>query len=324
MEEQLKHFAEQFAWEPELSNPERLPADPSPLIVCGMGGSHLGARLLLRHNPSLDITIHSDYGLPRASRKRLENALIVASSYSGETEETLDVARTAVEAGLAVAVVTTGGALARFAEEHSLPLILMPEASVEPRMAIGAQMLALTRLMRDINLEKEIRRIGTGLNVEHGRARGAELAKRLVGSIPVVYSSTVNAPLAYFWKIAFNETSKVPAFYNLFPELCHNELSGFDNAEHTHEFSSRLHILILKDGDDHPRITKRMGLLQKLVAAQDLPVTTIELTGEHGLEKALYGVLVGVWTALVLAKEYQAPDAVTPLIAEFKRKMSGI
>lgn len=324
MEEQLKNFAEQFAWKPELVRAERLPTNPSHTIVCGMGGSHLGARLLVRHNPSLNITIHSDYGLPREPRARLESALIVCSSYSGETEETLDVAEKAVEAGLAVAVVTTGGALARFADEHQLPLILMPEASVEPRMYVGAQMLALARLLRDAELGKEIRRVGTNLEVERGRASGEALAKRLVGSIPVVYTSTLNASLAYFWKIAFNETSKVPAFYNLFPELCHNELSGFDNAEHTREFSSRLHVLILKDDDDHPRITKRMELLQELVATENLPVTAIELTGENGLEKALQGVLVGVWTALALAKEYDAPDAATPLIAEFKRKMSGL
>ncbi|MEK9176969.1 MAG: SIS domain-containing protein, partial [Patescibacteria group bacterium] len=283
MEEQIEHFAEQFAWEPELLHPERLPKNPSHLIVCGMGGSHLGARLLLRHDPTLDITIHSDYGLPQESPERLRTALIVASSYSGETEETLDAARAAVEAGLAVAVVTTGGALAHFAEEHNLPLILMPEASVEPRMAVGAFMLAFAHLMRDENLEKEIRRVGTGLEVERGRARGAELAKRLVGSIPLVYTSTLNAPLAYFWKIAFNETSKVPAFYNLFPEVCHNELSGFDNAEHTRTFSSRLHVLLLEDSDDHPRITRRMRLMQELIATQNLPVTDIELTGDSGL-----------------------------------------
>lgn len=321
MEEQVLHFAEQFAWEPEVLRAEHLPADTAHLFVCGMGGSHLGARLLLRHDPTLDISIHSDYGLPRAPRERLRSALIVLSSYSGETEETLDAARAAVEAGLAVAVVTTGGALAQFAEERSLPLILMPKQSVEPRMAVGAFMLAFARLMRNAGLEKEIRQAGARVDAEQGRAGGEALAKRLVGSIPVIYTSTANAPLAYFWKIAFNETSKVPAFYNLFPEVCHNELSGFDNADHTRAFSSRLHPLFLNDSDDHPRITKRMRLMKELFAARDFSASDVELAGGNGLEKAFSGVLAGVWTAIALAKEYQAPDAATPLIAEFKRKM---
>lgn len=321
MEEQILHFAEQFSWEPEVIRAERLPEDKTHFIVEGMGGSHLGARLLLRHDPTLNLAIHSDYGLPNGSHQHLQTALIIASSYSGETEETLNAAQKAVKAGLAVAVVTTGGALARFAEEHTLPLILMPTKSVEPRMAVGASMLALARFMRHTELEKGIRVAGASVDVRKGQASGKTLAKSLVGSIPLVYASTLNASLAYFWKIAFNETSKVPAFYNFFPEVCHNELSGFDNAEHTRAFSSRLHVLMLQDSDDHPRISKRMRLMRELIAAQDLPVTNVELTGCTGLEKAFSGILAGVWTALALAKEYQASDAMTPLIAEFKQNM---
>ena len=322
MEEQVMNFNEQFKWRPELLRAERLPGNPSNIIVCGMGGSHLGARLLLRHDSTLPIKIHSDYGLPRKSDERLRSALIVASSYSGETEETLDSARSAVEAGLSVAVITTEGALASYAEEHSLPIILVPKEKVEPRMAVGAFMLALARLMRDTELEKNIREVGININVKKGQVDGEALAKRLTGSIPLVYASTLNSSLAYFWKIAFNETAKVPAFYNLFPELCHNELSGFDTHEHTRELSSHMSILLLKDSDDHTRITKRMEIMRELLTARDIKVEEVELSGNIGLEKALNGILFGVWTALALAKEYGVPDAVTPLISEFKRKMS--
>lgn len=321
MEEQILHFTEQFAWEPELLRPEHLPKNSSHLIVCGMGGSHLGARLLLRNDPTLSLSIHSDYGLPRESPERLRTALIIASSYSGETEETLDAARKAVEAGLAVAVVTTGGALADFAEEHALPLILIPKKGVEPRMAVGASMLALARLMRDTDLEKEIRGVGARMDVQRGQSDGEALAKRLVGSITLVYASTLNASLAYFWKIALNETSKVPAFYNVFPEVCHNEISGFDAVERARMLSSNIHVLFLRDNDDHPRVIKRMSIMQELLEARGITVSNIDLAGDTGLEKSLNGILTGVWAALLLARHYQAPDAATPLIAEFKRRM---
>lgn len=315
------NFADQFAWEPDILRGERLPEKPSHIIVCGMGGSHLGARLILRHDPSLPISIHSDYGLPREPAERLRGALIVASSYSGETEETLDSARSAVEEGLSVAVITTGGALASFAEKHSLPMILVPKKNVEPRMAIGAWMLALARLMRDASLENEIRQAGINIDVQKGKVDGEALAKRLVGSIPLIYSSTLNAPIAYFWKIAFNETSKVPAFYNLFPEVCHNELSGFDIHEHTRKLSSKMSVIFLKDTSDHPRIAKRMKIMRELLSEQNIVTTDIELSGENGLEKALNGILAGVWTATALAKEYGVVDSITPLISEFKNKM---
>lgn len=323
MEEQILNFAEQFKWEPELLYPEHLPENPSHIIVCGMGGSHLGARLLLRHDPSLPISVHSDYGLPRESPERLRSALIIASSYSGETEETLDSARAAVEAGLKVAVVTTGGALTSFAEEHSLPLILISKKDSEPRMAVGAFMLALAHLMRDASLENEIRQTGANVDVRKGQSVGEALAKRLVGTIPLVYASTLNAPLAYFWKIALNETGKIPAFYNLFPEVCHNELSGFDINEHTRKLSSQMSVIFLKDGDDHPRINKRMQIMQGLLTERGLTTVNVELFGNNGLEKALNGTLSGIWTALALAREYGVPDAVTPLISEFKSKMLG-
>ncbi|MEK7554078.1 MAG: SIS domain-containing protein [Patescibacteria group bacterium] len=321
MEEQILNFVEQFKWKPELLRAERLPEKFSHIIVCGMGGSHLGAQLLLRHDPALPISVHSDYGLPREPKERLRDALIVASSYSGETEETLDSARSAVEDGLSVAIVTTGGALANFAEEYSLPLILVPKKKVEPRMAVGAFMLALAHLMRDTKLENKIREIGANIDVQKGRADGEALAKRLVGSTPLVYASTLNAPIAYFWKIAFNETGKVPAFYNIFPEVCHNELSGFDIYERTRVLSSNMSVIFLKDGDDHARINKRMRIMQELLAERSLTTINVEVFGNNGLEKALNGTLSGAWTALALAKEYGTPDAITPLISEFKSKM---
>lgn len=321
MEEQITHFTEQFAWEPEIIHSEYLAEHPSHFIVCGMGGSHLATRLLLRHDPTLNLSIHSDYGLPREPIGRLHSALIVASSYSGETEETLDSAEKAIDAGLSVAVITTGGALAKFAEKHALPLILIPKQNVEPRMAVGAGMLALAKLMKTPDLEAEIRKVGMGIEVEKGRVEGETLAKRLNHSIPLIYSSTLDMPLAYFWKIAFNETGKIPAFYNVFPEVCHNELSGFDSSESARPLSTNFHILLLNDSDNYPRIDKRMHVMQGLLAGRGIGVTNVELVGSNSIEKALYGILAGVWTALALAKEYQAPDSATPLIADFKRIM---
>lgn len=321
MEEEILRFAEQFSWEPEVIRSDRLPADRTHFIVCGMGGSHLGANLLLRHDPTLNLTIHSDYGLPPGSSRHLSTALIIASSYSGETEETLDAAQKALGAGIAVAVVTTGGALARFAEEHDLPLVLIPMKNLEPRMAIGASMLALARLMSNAEMEQSLRTIGASLSVREGRSEDVALAKRLAGFVPLVYSSTMNAPLAYFWKIEFNETSKVPAFYNLFPELCHNELNGFNNEGDARALSSKMHVLMLRDSDDDPRTIKRMNLMQELLEERGTAITNVELTGANALEKVLNGVVAGIWTALALAKEYGVPAEPTPLIEEFKRKM---
>ena len=322
MEDQIAHFIEQFSWEPQIENADKLPAVPSRTIVCGMGGSHLGAHLLLRHDPTMPLFIHSDYGLPRLPKNDLADALIIASSYSGETEETIDAAHAAVAAGLSVAVVTTGGTLADYAREQTLPLIILPKLPFEPRMAVGVQMLAIARLMHDETLEEMVRTVGSTLDTNRNRTEATALAESLGEATPVIYASTLNFSIAYFWKIALNETGKIPSFYNLFPELCHNELSGYDATDTAQDRITRLHALMLTDESDHPRIAKRMRIMQNLLIAKGVEVDTVTLPGKSGLEKALYGVLAGVWFALAMAKRYGAPDAATPLIADFKHKMT--
>ncbi len=322
MEDQILNFNTQFAWEPEIENEGRLPETFSHLIVCGMGGSHLGARLLMGADSTLPLTIHSDYGLPREPDERLQSALIVASSYSGETEETLDAARAAAARGLSVACVTTGGALAALAREQNLPFILIPKDGIEPRMAVGASMLALARLLRNADLERAIREAGTRVDVMAGKEVGANLARSIAERIPVVYASTANAGLAYFLKIALNETGKLPAFSNLFPELCHNELSGFDTTPLARPLAEHLHAIILADPSDHPRIGKRQQIVRAMLEERGVTVSVIEIAGAMPLDKAFSTILTGVWAAIALAARYQVPDdAATPIIADFKAKM---
>src|SRR4051794_25431399 len=96
LEETLKRFGEQFTWHPELQNAQKLGTHAS-FIVAGMGGSHLGAWLIQKFDPHLDLTIHRNYGLPVLSDSKMRNGLLIGSSYSGTTEETLDAIRAAHE-----------------------------------------------------------------------------------------------------------------------------------------------------------------------------------------------------------------------------------
>jgi glucose/mannose-6-phosphate isomerase len=321
MQDELSRFPAQFDWSPELTNPQKLKEIYAHFVVVGMGGSHLGARLLLHHDPTLPLIIHSDYGLPALSPELLRSSLIIASSFSGETEETIDAAREALDAGYDVAAITTGGALGAFANEHSLPHILLPASKLQPRMAVGAQMLAIAHLMRAKGLENHVREAGQKLDVAGEEAAGKKLAEELKGKIPLIYASATNTGLAYFWKIAFNETTKIPAFYNVFPEVCHNELSGFDVTGKSKGLVAPLHVVMLGDTDDHPRTQKRFEVMRTLLQDRGVAVSTVSLQGASKLEKALSAIVCGVWAALSLAQMYGAKDAETPLIVEFKKNM---
>ena len=317
MDEQIAALPSQFSWQPSFEGgaPQ---GSPRHFIVCGMGGSHLGAILLRRHDPELPLRVHSDYGLP-AWRY---GGRIILSSHSGNTEEVLDTAQKASDAGLDCVAITTGGALADLARARNIPLILLPTNEVEPRMAVGHSMLAIAYAMQNTSLLGAVAAIGSVLAPQELRAHGEELATSLNGRIPLIYSSEQNRGIANFWKVAFNETTKIPAFRYPVPEFCHNELSGFDAVLSTHGLSSPLAAVFLMDTADHPRTQLRMKIAAEMLEDKGMSVSSIELPGVSALHTALSGVVIGVWTAYTLAHQYGVEDAQTPLIAAFKERMS--
>ena len=315
MEETLKRFGEQFDWMPVVENADKL-ASYKNYVVCGMGGSHLGAWLLTSYG-GVPITIHRDYGLSFVG----PDTLVILSSYSGTTEETLDAAHVALERGLPMAAISTGGTLLEFAREHGVPLIQIPDTGLEPRMAVGFSMLGIARLMEHAALEKDIRVAGKSVDPLAGAAEGKRLGKLLLNKIPVVYSSSVNAPLAYIWKIKFNETAKIFATCNSFPELCHNELTGFDVYTQTRPISKPLHVVMLDDVSDNPRIIKRMEVASEMLAERGIAVDHITLEG-GGFVKAFRAALLADWVSLELAEHYKVPNPETPMVAEFKQRIS--
>src|SRR3989344_9468654 len=106
MEDTIRRFPEQFQWDPVVEHNEVLRSHPH-FIICGMGGSQLGAMLVAQYGPIHNITIHKDYGLPNISPEIVEKALVILSSYSGTTEETLDAGREALARGLSIAALST-------------------------------------------------------------------------------------------------------------------------------------------------------------------------------------------------------------------------
>src|SRR3989344_8461257 len=134
MEEAIKNFRKQFEWEPIIENKEKLKSYQG-YILAGMGGSHLQGDVFQTVVPGFNLSVHQDYGLPSWSLEFLKNYLVIASSYSGNTEETVSVFEEAVVKGVSVAVITTGGKLLELAKQHSVPYIQIPDTGIQPRSA---------------------------------------------------------------------------------------------------------------------------------------------------------------------------------------------
>lgn len=346
MRESILKFAEEFAWEPVIENEallarkEKTRLDSSArsdsgsrrarqVIVVGMGGSPLAADLLNAINPALNITVHKDYDLPLIFPLKVSpvergegglnvrgtfsrGVILIAISYSGNTEETLDAFEKAGTRGFARAAIAKGGKLLDRAREEGVAYVQLPDIGIQPRMATGFIIKALAVLMELEGLKKELTALADILKPAAWEEPGRLLAERLSGRIPLIYASTRNRAITYNWKIKFNETAKIPTFSNVFPELNHNEM----NAP-----SSQFYTIILRDPEDHPRVQKRMEALAESYQGEKVPVEIIDLAGRTFLERAFSSLIFADWTALALAESRGMDPIEVPIVEEFKKRI---
>lgn len=304
--EDIKNFHKQFEWEPEIENGKLGRFDK--LVVVGMGGSNLAADLVKIVRPDLDITVHRDYGLPGHLGKE---ALVILSSYSGNTEEVLDAYRIAGERGLSRFVVGAGGKLLAAAAEDGVPYIKFPESNIQPRVALGWSFLAILKVIGDEKLLEEAALLAEKLKPEDKEKKAKELAGLLKNSTPIVYASNKNKGLSYFWKIALNETAKIPAFANVFPELNHNEMISFSGGD--------FHFFFLEDESDHSRVAKRAAVTGEMLGRKGFKVERLDLGGSSSMEKIFNSAVLAHLTAYYLAEAYGVEPEAVSMVEEFKK-----
>jgi glucose/mannose-6-phosphate isomerase len=144
------------------------------------------------------------------------------------------------------------------------------------------------------------------------------LCQKLINKIPVIYASEKNAIMAKLWKINFNENTKIPAFYNVFPELNHNEMVGF--TKNLGPFS----FLFLSESEDLVEIKNRMKLTAKIFGERHLPVDFIEIKGSSPLEKLFYAQIMGNWVSYHLALFYGIDPTPVEMVEEFKKRLKSV
>ncbi|MDO8557624.1 MAG: bifunctional phosphoglucose/phosphomannose isomerase [bacterium] len=304
----------------------------SPIVICGMGGSASVGELLklwMRHEylgaSEFAVIIHRGYGLPKLERREYSEGvwepLVVPISYSGNTEETLSAYEDAKKKGLPVVAISTGGTLQKFALKDKTPFILLPKVGIQPRSSFGYQFGALTTLLLRLEVlhfkPHAVSDLGTALHAKKWEAEGKKLAKKLQGTTPLLYASDAWKELAYIIKIKFNEHAKTPAFWNHFPELNHNEMTGFAEKDP----SQKYHALIFRDKADHPRVQKRMKLTAALLAKKGIKSTFVPIEGKTVLEKIFSTLLLGDWMAYYHAILRGIDPTPVKMVEEFKKSM---
>jgi glucose/mannose-6-phosphate isomerase len=315
MKEDIYNFSKQFSFLPKIENEERW-GNYQKYVLAGVGGSHLQGDFFLSLFPSFPLFLHQNYGLPAFS---LENTGVIIASYSGNTEETIDAYNTATAKGMPVIIISKGGKLLEIAKEKKLPYIELPQNNVQPRLGLGYSFKALLTALRFeevdfVELAKKLEKRKEELEKE-----GEKLASHVKNNIPIIYASQKNSVLANIWKINFNETAKIPSFYNIFPEVNHNEMTGFDTITTTKQLSEKMSFLLLRDKEDDVRIQKRMDALKVVLQKRKFDIFEVEIAGESRREKLFSSLLMSAFTSYYTALFYNVnPDGV-PMIEEFKK-----
>lgn len=306
---------EQFKQGVKAAKGKKIEGKFQRVVICGMGGSGLPGELLTMVAPHLNFTVRKNY----APQLFCENPLVITISYSGNTEETLSCAKQALKQNRPLACITTGGRLEKLATENNACIIKIPETGIQPRWATGYLLSALVTFLENMELTQgnveACHKIAANINPEKHTEKGAKLAETVNSKTPLIYTSTKNAPLSYYWKIAFNENAKIQAFCNHFPELNHNEMQALEDK------NKNFHIILLEDKEDHARIKKRMEVFTSLAQNQGFDLSKVKLEGEHPLEKIANSILYANWTVYYLCKLRKIDPEPVILVEEFKQAM---
>ena len=298
------------------------PGEAAGMLVCGMGGSAIGGNLAnaaLGDTRTKPLMVIRGYALPSWATPEWT---ILCSSYSGETEETLACFAAAEALGARRIVVSTGGVLVDQARASGVPVVGLP-GIFQPRAAIAymftaaVEVAALCGAAPRVHTEIDAAAAFLAEQTEALRARAAEIAAQLEGSVPLIYGSDLTGPVARRWKTQANENAKLPCFYSELPEADHNEICGW--TERAAE--ARLAAVFLEDRDQHPRERRRIELTAEAVAAAGATAIRVETAGETRVARLLWTTMLGDLVSLELAAQRGVDPGPVESIERFKEAM---
>jgi len=323
---------EQLQFEATVQNADHDSREITSVVVAGMGGSALAAlmvKTLLTQKLPLSFDVVRTYDLPAYVNER---TLVIVSSYSGNTEETLSALEQAQAKGAQVGIVASGGKLIEIAKSNSIAHILLP-AGVQPRMATLYNLRALFALFSNFGIvgdvwydelfsladwvKTEIAQWLPSVSANENYAK--QLALQAVGKTPVFYGSPLTAPLAYKWKISWNENAKNVAFWNEYPEFNHNEFLGWVS----HPVEKPFAVFDLKSSFDSARVQQRFELSDRLLSGkrpQALPVT---LKGDTLLAQLVWGAVLADFSSTYVALLNQVDPTPVVIIEKLKQELAN-
>jgi glucose/mannose-6-phosphate isomerase len=299
------------------------------IVHAGMGGSALPA-LLSRSWPGykLPYEICRQYHVPSYVS---DKTLFIADSYSGNTEETISAIEEAEARGARIAVISAGGKLEEIATQKGHAYIKIPKAE-QPRYAVFSNWVAILTVLEGAGLVQEsdisaqldnVSRFLTEsvkawtVTVPAAQNPAKKLALEMAGKSPVIYAGPLLSPVAYKWKISFNENAKNVAWWNELPEFNHNEMIGWSS----HPVDKPYAVVDLRSNLEHPRIQKRFEVSERLLSGLLPAPHIVEVQGKDLLEQLVWAVAYGDFVTLYTAMLNNVDPAPVDLVEKFKKEL---
>jgi glucose/mannose-6-phosphate isomerase len=301
------------------------------VVVAGVGGSAIGGDLLragLVDTAPIPIVVNRAYSLPQFVGP---STLVFASSYSGNTEETLSCCREALERGAHIVAITSGGQLRRLATSEGFPLIPIP-SGYPPRAALGFSFVALLESMVQLRLaparreqlqqihamvKKKSEQLGIAADAERNPAK--RMAMKISGHFPVIYTWGRLEPVAMRWRGQLAEVSKHLSSHHLLPEMNHNEIVAWQSPA---DLLKRSLVILLRDDQEPRQIARRMEITKELIAPWAAGIEEVWAEGGSPLERLFSLVYTGDFVSFYLAALNGVDPTPIARIDELKRRLA--
>lgn len=309
----IKDFPKQCKEALTLPKGLSIPGKISNIVILGMGGSAIGGDLLKTYmrNSKIPVYVNRGYNVPGFVNNE---TLVFAVSYSGNTEETLQSYYDAHQKKAKIIAITSNGVL----EDECKEVIKVP-SGMQPRAALGYLFFPMLGVLHNMNILRvrndELNEMFEILKkTDKFMADGEALSKKLRDKVPIIYASENLSAAAFRWKTQINENAKLPAFYNVFSEMNHNEIASY-------QFIDKKFIpILIRDSNDNERIIRRMDVCKKIME-EKVDVLEAHAQGKGMLARLFSTIYLGDFVSYYLALMNRVDPGPVDIIEGMKKKL---
>lgn len=292
------------------------------VVISGLGGSGIGGSIvseLVADEAACPIIINKDYSAPAFIN---ENTLAIICTYSGNTEETIQVLKHCIQAKAKIAVITSGGEAANIAEQNAIDYILLP-AGFPPRSCIGYSICQILKVLHFHGIIKnshlkEVEETIALLDSQKSEIlnEANQVANAIFDKLPIIYTLGNTEGVAIRFRQQLNENSKMLCWHHVIPEMNHNELVGWT------EKNDNLAVVVFRYANDFYRSVKRLEVCKEVFSKYCNTVIEINAKGKTPVQSALYMIHLGDWISCLIA-DIKKVDAVDiSIINHLKSELS--